>query len=79
MFVKRSCKPELFLKDSDSELEEEIDILTDEGSNFANWNMLWVPLLYDHLYENNRLFSRVVMVYFAGVLLGISEIKLLNW
>ena len=23
-------------------------------------------------------FSRVVMVYFAGVLLGISEIKLLN-
>ena len=35
MFVKRSCKPELFLKDSDSELEEEIDILTDEGINVS--------------------------------------------
>ena len=40
MFVKRSCKPELFPKDSDSELEEEIDILTDEGINVAYWNML---------------------------------------
>ena len=41
MFVKRSCKPELFPKDSDSELEEEIDILTDEGSNVANWNIFY--------------------------------------
>ena len=40
MFVKRSCKPELFPNDSDSELEEEIDILTDEGINVAYWNIL---------------------------------------
>ena len=44
MFVKRSCKPELFPKDSDSELEEEIDILTDEGINVAYWNILQLPI-----------------------------------